>query len=128
MRPQVDFKSQQFAESHPTEFNELKEMHAKIVDLEEENSRPRERCISLQQIQQSQDLCQFWTGFPNYGTVKALFDYLKQIGEAKPQLKVVSITKGSTQNRGELQRILLNIFCALQSSCMLQFYMKHAEA
>lgn len=39
--------------------------------------------MSLDQIQQSSDSCQFWIGFPNYGTFKALFDFLDEAAQLK---------------------------------------------
>ena len=39
--------------------------------------------MSLDQIQKSSDLCQFWIGFPNYGTFKALFDFLDEAAQLK---------------------------------------------
>ena len=70
-------------ETYPAEFNELEELHAKIVKLEEENSRLRARCISLEQIQKNPDLCQCWTGFPNCGTFKAFYDSLEEAARCK---------------------------------------------
>ena len=83
LKCQIDPQSQQFAELYPAEFNELQELYTKIAQLEEENYKLRERCISLDQIQQSSDSCQFWTGFPNYGTFKALFDFLNEAAHLK---------------------------------------------
>ena len=57
--------------------------YTRIAPLEEENYKLRERCISLEEIQQSSDSCQFWTGFPNYGTFKALFDFLNEAAHLK---------------------------------------------
>lgn len=68
---------------YPAEFNELQELYTKIAQLEDENYKLRERCISLEEIQQSSDSCQFWTGFPNYGTFKALFDFLHEAAHLK---------------------------------------------
>ena len=89
--PQVPFNFKkkysifiQFAELYLVEFNELQELYTKIAQLEEENYKLRERCFSLdQKIQQSSHLCQFWTGFPNYGTFKALIDFLDEASQLK---------------------------------------------
>ena len=83
LKCQVDPQSQQFSELYPAECNELQELYTKIAQLEEENYKLRERCISLDQIKQSSESCQFWTGFPNYGTFKALFDFLDEAAQLK---------------------------------------------
>ena len=83
LKCQVDPQSQQFSELYPAECNELQELYTKIAQLEEENYKLRERCISLDQIKQLSESCQFWTGFPNYGTFKALFDFLDEAAQLK---------------------------------------------
>ncbi|KAK2549127.1 THAP domain-containing protein 11, partial [Acropora cervicornis] len=83
LKRQINLQSLQFAELYPGEFNELQELYIKIAQLEEENYKLRERCISLDEIQQSPDSCQFWTGFPNYGTLKALFGFLNEAAHLK---------------------------------------------
>ena len=83
LKCQVDPQSQQFSELYPAECNELQELYTKIAQLEKENYKLRERCISLDQIKQSSESCQFWTGFPNYGTFKALFDFLDEAAQLK---------------------------------------------
>lgn len=83
LKCQVDPKSQQFSELYPAECNELQELYTKIAQLEEENYKLRERCSSLDQIKQSSESCQFWTGFANYGTFKALFDFLDEATQLK---------------------------------------------
>lgn len=43
----------------------------------------KERLISIEDIQESEQLCRFYTGFPNYRTFKALFDYLEDVAATK---------------------------------------------
>ena len=54
-----------------------------MTALEKENLKLRERLIALKDIQKSEKLCRFYTGFPNYGTFKAKFDYLNDAGATK---------------------------------------------
>jgi len=115
LKCQIDPQSQKFAEIHPAEFNELQELYTKFAQLEEENYKLRKRCISLDQVQQSSDSCQFWTGFPNYGTFKALFYFLDEAaqlktnwrGQCKLQLKADTFLKHTSQNQGQHQKFPL---------------------
>ena len=51
------------------------------MEVEEEISRLRGRCISLEQNQKNPNLRQFW--FPNYGTFKAFYDFLEEAARCK---------------------------------------------
>ena len=54
-----------------------------MTSQEKDNLKLRERLITLDDIQRSKKLCSFYTCFTNYGTFKALFDYLKDAGATK---------------------------------------------
>lgn len=69
--------AQKIAEDNPELIEIIRELQEKVISLEKENLKLRERLITLEDIQKSEKLCRFYTGFPNYGTFKALFDYLK---------------------------------------------------
>ena len=77
MRGQADSNAQKIAEDNPELIEIMRELQEKLTSLEKENSKLKERLITLEDIQTSEKLCSFYTGFPNYGTFKALFDYLK---------------------------------------------------
>lgn len=51
-------------------------LNRKIADLEKENNYLCSKCLILENIKLDDKRFQFWTGFPNYATFKALFDYL----------------------------------------------------
>ena len=59
--------------------NELSELHCRIKELEEENEKLRSKCL-LENVRLDDKKFQFWTGFPNHGTFKALFNYLESVG------------------------------------------------
>lgn len=61
----------------------ISELNKKVEDLEQENEQLKKKCITLDQIKASEEDCQYWTGFPNYGTFKALFDYLENAASTK---------------------------------------------
>ena len=54
-----------------------------MTSLEKENLKLRERLITLEDIQTREKFCSLYTSFPNYGTFKALFDYLKDAAATK---------------------------------------------
>lgn len=58
---------------------ELKHLHEKVQQLEDEKTYYRERCLVLEDVKCNDKKFQFWTGFPNYGTFKALYDYLDSV-------------------------------------------------
>ncbi|KAL9982931.1 hypothetical protein ACROYT_G005046 [Oculina patagonica] len=60
--------------------NELLQLHCRVKELEEENEKLRSKCLLLEDLNLDDKKFQFWTGFPNYGTFKALFDYLESVG------------------------------------------------
>ncbi|KAL9978094.1 hypothetical protein ACROYT_G015575 [Oculina patagonica] len=60
--------------------NELLQLHCRVKELEEENEKLRSKCLLLEDLKLDDKKFQFWTGFPNYGTFKALFDYLESVG------------------------------------------------
>ena len=74
---QADANAQQIAEDNPELIEIMRELQEKVTSLEKENLKLRERLIALEDIKTSEKLCSFYTGFLNYGTFKALFDYLK---------------------------------------------------
>ena len=63
--------------------NELLELHYRIKELEEENKKLRSKCLLLEEVRLDDRKFQYWTGFPNYGTFKALFTYLEGVGDRK---------------------------------------------
>ena len=64
----------------PSLVNELLELHCRIKELEKENEILRSKCLLLEQVKLADRKFQFWTGFPNYETFKALFNYLEGVG------------------------------------------------
>lgn len=56
--------------------DEMVLLNRKIADLKKENNYLRSKCLILENIKLDDKRFQFWTGFPNYATFKALFDYL----------------------------------------------------
>lgn len=83
MNIQVDPQSQQIAHDNPELIEKLGELQDKVTSLERENLELKERLISIEDIQESEQLCRFYTGFPNYRTFKALFDYLEDVAATK---------------------------------------------
>ena len=75
--------AQNIAEDNPELIEIVRELQEKVTSLEKENLKLKERLITLEDIQTSEKLCSFYTGFPNYGTFKALFDYLKDAAATK---------------------------------------------
>lgn len=63
----------------PSIVNELQELHCRIKELEEENENLRSKCLLLDQVRLNDRNFQFWTGFPNYETFTALFNYLEGV-------------------------------------------------
>ena len=76
-KAQVDLKSLNVEQSV---VNELSELHCRIKELEEENEKLRSKCLLLENVRLDDKKFQFWTGFPNHGTFKALFNYLESVG------------------------------------------------
>ena len=83
MSVQADANAQKMAEDNPELIEIIRELQEKVTSLEKDNLKLRERMITLDDIQRSKKLCSFYTGFPNYGTFKALFDYLKDAAATK---------------------------------------------
>ena len=83
MSVQADANAQKMAEDNPELIEIIRELQEKVTSLEKDNLKLRERMITLDDIQRSEKLCSFYTGFPNYGTFKALFDYLKDAAVTK---------------------------------------------
>lgn len=83
MSVQADANAQKMAEDNPELIEIVRELQEKVTSLEKDNLKLRERMITLDDIQRSEKLCSFYTGFPNYGTFKALFDYLKDAAATK---------------------------------------------
>jgi len=79
----ADANAQKMAEDNPELIEIIRELQEKVTSLEKDNLKLRERMITLDDIQRSEKLCSFYTGFPNYGTFKALFDYLKDAAATK---------------------------------------------
>ena len=80
---QADANAQKIAEDNPELIDIMRELQEKVTSLEKENSKLKERLITLEDIQTSEKLCSFYNSFPNYGTFKALFDYLKDAAATK---------------------------------------------
>ena len=80
---QTDANAQKIAEDNPELIEIMRELQEKVTSLEKEISKLNERLITLEDIQTSEKLCSFYTGFPNYGTFKALFYYLKDAAATK---------------------------------------------
>ena len=74
---QVDLQSLNVKQSI---VDELLELHCRIKELEGENEKLRSKCLLLEEVRLDDSKFQFWTGFPNYGTYKALFNYLEGVG------------------------------------------------
>ena len=64
---------------------------ASKVQLEKAHEDLLRKAISLDVIQNDERSCQFWTGFPNYGTFKALFNFLL------PRIKHIRFWRGSAR-------------------------------
>lgn len=56
---------------------------SKVFELEEENVKLRSKCPILEELKHDDAKFQYWTGFPNYSTFKALYDYLDAVGVQK---------------------------------------------
>lgn len=52
------------------------QLKEKIVDLEQKNEQLEEQMFSLKNISSNDSLVAFYTGFPNYETMMALYDFL----------------------------------------------------
>ena len=61
----------------------IRELQEIVTSLEKENLKLWEKLITLEDIQTSEKLCSFYTGFPNYGTFKALYNYFKDAAATK---------------------------------------------
>ena len=83
MSVQADANAQKIAEDNPELIEIIRELQEKVKSLEKDNLKLRDRMITLDDIQRSEKLYSFYTGFPSYGTFKALFDYLKDAAATK---------------------------------------------
>ena len=83
VRIQEDPGAKDLACDNPELAAAIGELQDRVTALEKENSELKERTVSIEHIRESDQLCRFYTGFPNYGTYKALFDYLKDAATKK---------------------------------------------
>ena len=60
--------------------SQLSQLHCRVKELEEENEKLRSKFLILEDLRLGHNKFQFWTGFPNHGTFKALFNYLESVG------------------------------------------------
>ena len=63
-----------------------------IKDHEDSSNKLKRKSVSLEELKNSKNL-QFWTGFPNYATFLALFNFIK------PRLSSIKIWRGSARFR-----------------------------
>lgn len=88
--------------------DELSKLHQRIAELEEENDYLKKRCLSIESIMLDDKKFQFFTGFPNYSTFKALFDYLDSVALHKKKNWRGAETKvGTAGGRGVKSKLTL---------------------
>ena len=68
VRIQEDPGAKDLACDNPELAAAIGELQDRVTALEKENSELKERTVSIEHIQESDQLCRFYTGFPNYGT------------------------------------------------------------
>ena len=79
-RAQIDPDSLRVGDSF---IKELSRLQRKVKELEDENGKLRSKCLLLEDVKTHDKHFQFWTGFPNYQSFKALYDYLDSIALGK---------------------------------------------
>ena len=67
----------------------VSKLKEKVRDLEEKYEKLEERLFSIKNIASQDSLVAFYTGFPNYQTMMALYTYLDPGDRGKHQLLVV---------------------------------------
>lgn len=89
--------------------DEMLLLNKRIADLEKENDSLRSKCLILENIKLDDKKFQFWTGFPNYATFKALFDYLDGVALQKKKNWRGSETKLTPTFRTKCPRCKLTL-------------------
>lgn len=79
-RAQIDPDSLRVGDSF---IKELSRLQRKVKELEDENGKLHSNCLLLEDVKTHDKQFQFWTGFPNYESFKALYDYLDSIALGK---------------------------------------------